>query len=716
MNQIIDMRKTIPFIALLLLFSMSSIAQIDRTKAPKAGPAPKVDLKKAETFKLENGLTVIVVENHKLPKVDIQMKFDIPLVHQGENAGYIDMLGQLLASGTRRHTKQDIDEMVDGAGAKLYTSKDGIYISTLKKSFPKMMDLVYAITVSSSFPPEEFVKEKKRFESSITQRQDDPDEISATVAKALTYRKGHPYGEVVTEESLAKVQRKHVESYYKRYFTPENGYLVFVGDISKKEAKETAEKYFLQWKGSGTARVFDQDGNEIVDGIGVVRAVTKHAQPLKERRVAFVDKPGSTQSIIKVVYPVDLKPNDDRLLAAQVMNTILGGGVFNARLMQNLREDKAYTYGAYSSLKSDRYVGGFTASTSVRNEVTRQAIGQTLFEMQRMREDEVTKEELDLAKSYLAGQFGRSLEDPKTIARFALNTALYGLPEDHYKTYLERLDKITTADVLKAAQDFILDKRAYVTVVGDKEQVANTLTAFSERQSVVYYDANGDIYREKTERPPSDLTAQQVMDKYYAAIGGKSRLDAVNDLQVIMSTVYDEKDVLSVTMKSKPNNYRYEMTIGNNIVTKIVYDGTKAMLLDEYGYTTEMDLDVYEVKTDAQVFPELTYFDGRFRVMLSGSVEIEGEKAWKLTIQTENGNVFFEYYSADSGLKLKRSERKYTDNGTVEFNTSYKDYRSVDGIMFPHLVKESSSLNLTFVVDKIELNKGIGPALFQMEE
>lgn len=695
---------------------MSSIAQVDRSTRPSSSPAPKVDLKKAESFELENGLKVIVVENRKLPKVDIQLKFDIPLIHQGEKAGYIDLAGNLLASGTRRFTKEAIDEQVDGAGARLYTSKDGIYVSTLKKHFGDMMNLLYAIAVSASFPPEEFEKEKMRMMSTIKQRQNDPDAIASTVAKALTFFKGHPYGEVVTEESLEKVLRKHVVAYYDRYFVPENAYLVFVGDINRAEAEEAADRYFQQWEGYEKELTYDEEGNEIVDGLGIVRKVDRHAVAGKERQVAFVDRPDAAQSVIKVVYPVDLKPGDEMWMAAKVMNTILGGGVFNARLMQNLREDKGYTYGASSSLSSDRYVGSFKASTSVRNEVTRQSVGIILYEMKRMREELVTDEELDLAKSYLAGQFGRALEDPRTIARFSLNTAINDLPEDYYSTYLQRLDEVTVEDVSAAANRFMLDERATVLVVGDKIDVGNAVAVYSDRQQLVQYDENGDIYREKTERPPSDMTAQKVLDAYIEAIGGSDKLDAIRDLMVRMSTTMDEKEVLYSMMKARPAYYKYEVTVGGLNLNKVAYDGQKAMMLDEYGTLSEMDQNVFDIEMEAAMFPEVNYLNGNNRVTLGGSVMLNGEKAWKLAIQTVNGNVFFEYYSAETGLKLKRSERRLIDGAFLDVVTRFQDYREVGGVLFPHLVKESAKLNLLFTVDEIKVNSGLSPELFKMND
>ncbi len=706
----------LPLLTLTLAFTMTVTAQVDRTKAPAPGPSPKVELQKAEKFKLDNGLTVIVVENHKLPKVDIQMKFDIPPVLEGELAGYQNLMGDLLGAGTSRFNKQQIDEMVDGAGARLFTGKDGTYISCLKKHFDQMLQLTYAITVSSKFPPGEFDKEKNRLASSIKARQDDPDAISSSVAQVLTYRKAHPYGELATEESVANIQRKHIYAYYQRFFRPENGYLVFVGDITPGEAKTAAERYFALWKGANELqKEMDESDNEVVENLGVMRLAKKQPQPSKERNVCFVDKPGSAQSIVKVLYPVELKPTDSRLMAGVVMNTILGGGVFNARLMQNLREDKGYTYGAYAQLTNDRLIGSWRGGASVRNEVTREAVGQIIYEMTRIRDEQVTEEELTLAKNYLAGQFGRGLEDPRTVARFELNKELNGLTDDHYATYLTRLDAVTAADVQEAAKAFINVDRATVFVVGDKDEVANSLKQFSAKQGVEYYDANGDIYRERTTPPPADITADKVLDDYLLAIGGTSKLNAVEDLKIVMSGQIGEKMVISTVMKKSPNYYSSELTVDDKLVERTKFDGNKAVQTDETGYSRDLDRDVFDIELNAVLFPEGVYREADSRLTLSGSVQIAGEKAWKLTIQTANGNVIFEYYSAETGLKLKRFERQLTQNGMIEVSTYFKDYRAVEGIKYPHLVKQSAGLNFTLTVDAIEVNQGLGDALFSVE-
>ena len=163
----------------------------------------------------------------------------------------------------------------------------------------------------------------------------------------------------------------------------------------------------------------------------------KQPKPPLVRKVAISDRPSSVQSVINIAYPIDLKKGSEDVIKASVLSTLLGGS-FSSRLMQNLREDKGYTYGAGSSLSSDRFVGSFTASTTVRNSVTDSAITEIFNEMQKLRDEKVSEEELDRIKNYLTGSFSRSLEQPGTIARFALNIEINNLPKDYYKNYLKK--------------------------------------------------------------------------------------------------------------------------------------------------------------------------------------------------------------------------------------------------------------------------------------
>ncbi|MDQ3017778.1 MAG: insulinase family protein, partial [Bacteroidota bacterium] len=483
-----------------------------RAMPPKAGPARPIEIGKSNQFTLANGLKVIVIENHKLPQISYQLTIDRDPVQEKEKAGVSSITGELLGTGAAGKSKAEIDEAVDYIGANLSTSSRGGFASSLTKHTDKILTLFSQVILKPTFPEAEFEKIKTQTISGLQANKDDPNAISQNVSNALIYGTGHPYGEITNEITVANVSLDDAKEFYKNYYKPGNAYLVIVGDITPEVAKAKAEKYFGSWANGMTPKY--------------VYGFPKTAD---NTAVAFVDKPGAVQSVINITYPISIRPGDPDEIAARVMNTVLGSG-FSGRLFKNLREDKAYTYGAYSTFDSDKLVGYFSASASVRNEVTDSAIVQFLYELNRLKNEPVTQTELDLAKSYIAGAFARSLESPQTVANFALNTNMYGLPADYYETYLQRLQAITIDDVTRVAKKFITPSRARIVVVGNKDEVFPRIASFDKEDGKVQlYDIYANPKKDES-ATPVDITAQQLIDKYLTAIGGREKLNAVKTI------------------------------------------------------------------------------------------------------------------------------------------------------------------------------------------
>ncbi|HJW28514.1 MAG TPA: pitrilysin family protein, partial [Saprospiraceae bacterium] len=347
-----------------------------RSMAPKAGPARAIEIGKSTNYTLSNGLKVIVVENHKIPHVSYQLSIDHDPILEKEKSGVIDMTGTLIGNGTTTKSKAEINEAVDYIGANLSTNGTGGFASSLTKHTDKILALFSDVILKPSFPQSEFDKIKTQTLSSLQTQKDEPNSISHNVSNALTFGSNHPYGEITNEITVSNINLQDCIDYYKANFKPGNAYLIIVGDITPDVAKAKAEKYFGSWS-AGTIPPHTYDA----------------PKPLDKTAVAFVDKAGAVQSLINIQYAVDLKPGSADDIPCRVMNSILGSG-FSGRLFKNLREDKAYTYGAYSSLSSDRLVGSFSANASVRNAVTDSAVTQFMVELNRMKNEPVTKTEL----------------------------------------------------------------------------------------------------------------------------------------------------------------------------------------------------------------------------------------------------------------------------------------------------------------------------------
>ena len=547
---------------LIILFSFLSLqltAQEDfRKTAPKPGPAPKIELGSYEQFTLENGLKVIVVENHKIPRVSFQVFVDSPPIKEGDIAGAADMAGQLLNKGTATKSKAEIDAAVDFIGASLSTSASGMFGASLTKHKGKLLELMADVLLNPTFPQDEFDKLKKQTISNLAAEKDDPNAIAGNVADVLRYGANHPYGELATEETVENITLDHCKSFYNTYFKPNISYLVIVGDIKPDEAKKVAKQYFGSWE-KGTVT------NEYPVMPEFPKATT----------VDFVAKAGAVQSVIALTYPVELRPGSENDIKARVMNTLFGG-YFRSRLNNNIREDKGYSYGVRSALSPDLYVGYFSAGGSVRNEVTDSAIVEFLKEMETLRSEKVLEEELTLVKNVLSGSFARALEQPQTVARFALNTVRYNLPNDYYATYLEKVSNVTPEDILAMAKKYLRPDAAHILVVGNKDEVAPKLGRFAADGKVNFYDTDGRPIKMDS-AVPEGTTAGSILQSYVDAVGGKEQLDAVNDLTYVMTTSVQGMTLEMTLQQKAPDKFALKVSAGGMVMQAQKYDGERGM-------------------------------------------------------------------------------------------------------------------------------------------
>lgn len=681
---------------LVLLFGWSAMAQDFRKTAPKPGPAPTIEIGDYTTFKLDNGLTGIVVENHKLPRVSFQLFLDLPQIAEGDKSGVASIAGDLLSKGTTSKKKAEIDEAVDYIGASLSTSASGAGAASLTKYKDQIVELLADVVLHPAFPEEEFEKIKKQTLSSLAERKADPNSIASNVTQKLRYGAEHPYGELVTEETVNNITLEDAKAFYDTYFQPSLAYFVVVGDITAKDAEAIAKKYFADWKGN---------------------KVEEKVYPMPEKptttELDFVDKAGAVQSVINITYPIEFKRGQPDAVAVSVMNTILGSGDLSSRLNLNLREDKAYTYGAYSQTSPDEYVGYFNASASVRNEVTDSAIIEFKHELERIRTEPVSDEELNKAKSMLAGSFSRSLEQPQTVANFALYTVRDGLPEDYYATYLERLAKVSKDDVMAAAKKYIHPDRAHIIVVGNKSEVAERLAGFDADGTVNFYDNYGEPVKMEEVALPEDLTAQDVIDNYVAAIGGKDQINTVQDIVMTMNASLQGQTLQTVIRRKAPNMMTMDMNMSGMAVMTQKFDGTKGTAM-QMGQPIPLDeAAMEEMKNQAYMFPEAQYSELGYEMELKGVEQIEGKQAFAVEMTSPTGNKSTDYYDIESGLKIRTVSQA---NGSSVIN-DYEDYQEESGIKFPFKMTVSGMMPMPLVmtVQSVEVNTGLKEEVFKVE-
>lgn len=696
-------KQIISLLSIALLVGCTAnknIERTDRSKAPTPGPAPVPKIGEYQKFTLNNGLKVFLVENHKLPRVSFRLLIDNDPVMENDKVGYVDFTGSLLRKGTENRTKEEIDEEIDYLGASFISFSRGFFASSLTKHTEKLMEISSDVLLNPTFPKEELEKAKTKSLSELKSQKNDPGSISRVVARKLNYGSDHPYGEVKTESTVENISSTDLKKYYETYFRPNISYLVVVGDITLEETKPMIEKYFGDWEASD-----------------VPTRDYKMPQPPENTEVAFVDRPGAVQSVVSITYPVDLKPGDEDIMAAKVMNSVLGGGIFSGRLMQNLREDKAYTYGARSALSSDKYVGNFRAFASVRNEVTDSSVTQFLYEMDRMAKEKIAMEDLELVKNQMNGSFARSLESPQTIANFALNIARYDLPEHYYDKYLDRLSKVTIEDVHKAAQKYIRPENATILVVGNKEEVAPKLERFASSGKVDFYDHYGKPAFEM-QPIPSGVTVSTVLDDYFEALGGEEKLRNVKSLhQQYSMEIEGAPMALAMDMKMVKDKYfMMEITANGNTFQKQVFDGEKGKTSGMMGESEMTDEELSSMKKQTKIFPELAYLEGDYELNLLGIDKVDDQLAYKMEITSPEGEKSYKYFSTANGLVIKEFSTQETEKGPMSIVLEVQEYTEVDGIKFPKTMVRSMGPQ-TFKMNNtgVEVNPELKKADFKVE-
>ncbi|MFT6336503.1 MAG: zinc protease [Saprospiraceae bacterium] len=673
-----------------------------RSGAPTPGEARAIQLGKANSFDLSNGLKVIVVENHKIPRVSYQLSLNNDQILEKDQVGFVSVAGSLMGTGTKTKSKADIDAAVDFIGASLNTSGSGVFASGLKKHSQKLLEVMTDVLYNPSFPEEEFKKIKTQTLSGLSQTASNADAMAGNVAGVLNYGVNHPYGEIQTEDDVNNMTIESIKSYYNTYFKPNNAFLIIVGDVTPAEAKADAEKYFASWK-RGEMPATNYSAPEEVKGANV----------------AFANKDGAVQSVIRITYPINLKPGADDQIKSSVMNSILGGGVFSGRLMQNLREDKAYTYSSRSSLSANSLVGNFNAGASVRNAVTDSSIHEILFEMDRLRTEPVSVDDLQLVKNSMAGGFARSLESPQTIARFARNIYKFNLPADYYETYLQKLDAVSIVDVQAMAQKYIRPENANIVVAGSKDEVAANLAKFDVDGVVDFYDAFGKKLDIQEAAMPAGLDAKTIVSDYLDAIGG---LDKINTIKSIVSKFSADLMGQTASMETgqKENKMFYlEMSMAGNMMMEQRFDGTQGSMggMGQSQVVTEgPEFDA--MKEQAILFGQLAYLDATspYKIDLKGIEDVNGEKAYKLQITKASGDKAYEFYSVKSNLLIRSMSTQDGPGGQPQTITNeYADFKDVNGIKFPHSITTIGAMPFPLVMkaDSFSINGEIPAAKFK---
>jgi predicted Zn-dependent peptidase len=674
----------------LFLVPLVTMAQnIDRSKAPMPGKAPLIQIGDPVKFTLANGLQVFVVKNTKLPQVSATLALDYDGFEEGDKAGVAQMAGQLLKRGTTTKSKAQLDEAIEFLGGSMSTSSQSASVSSLKGNFPSLLSLLSEVVLQPALSTEELEKIRKQTLSGIESSKDDADAISGNVVKKLVYGATHPYGEMMTTKTVNQVSIADVKSFLSTYWIPNAAYLIFVGDIEPATAKALAEKSFGNWK----------------KGVFAKQNFAKPVQP-KQTYVAIVDRPASVQSVVAIAGAVDLLPGSSNVIAGSVMNNILGGG-FSGRLFANLREKYAFTYGAYSSLSPSRQIGIFQAEASVRNEKTDSSVQELLREINTLRNEQVGETELSRMKNYLSGGFARSLENPATIANFALNIARNNLPADYYQKYLTNLAAVDAAKVQNAAQLFLNTNQMHIVIVGNAKQIAKGLEKYGP---IKYFDIEGNEVAAPTEvKADASLTPVALMEKAIAAIGTKEALNNIKDVQLKGTANLMGQSLQMQQTMIMPGNSVTTMSMGGMAIMKqAVVDGK--YIVAQQGMEMPITDDTKEdLDESATLVPEQLFLTKGYGLKIVGAEKVDGKDAIDVEVTKPSKKVSHRFYDAKTFLLLKTSKsEEIPGRGTVTQQQFFTGYQTVNGVQVAsEQLIDMGQMKINIKFTDIKVNQGL---------
>ncbi|GAB3709632.1 insulinase family protein [Flavobacterium koreense] len=684
------MRKSL--IILSSLFLTITMQAQDRSQ-PKPGPAPTINIKKPVSFVLPNGLKVLVVEDHKLPRVSFNLSIDNAPYAEGDKKGVDELTGSLIGNGSKTISKDAFNEEVDFLGADINFSTNGAFASGLSKYSKRILELMADGALNPNFTQEEFDKEKEKLIEGLKTQEKSVPAVAGRVENVLVYGKNNPAGEYLTEQTINNVSLSDVKTNYSTYFVPEKAYLVVIGDVKFKDTKKLVEKLFGSWvKAKAPQITYNTPSN------------------VQYTQINFVDMPNAVQSEISLVNTVNLKLSDPDFFPVIVANQVLGGD-FNSYLNMNLREAHGWTYGARSNVGSSKYMASkFKANSQVRNAVTDSAVVEFLKEIKRIRTEKVSEQTLNDVKAGYVGRFVMQVEKPQTVARYALNIETEGLPADFYENYIKNIQAVTADDVTRVMNKYVLEDNLRIIVTGKGSEVIPGLERL--KIPMFYFDKFGN----PTEKPamkkptPAGVTVKTVMDNYIKAIGGDKAVAAVNTIFLTGSS--------EIEGAPAPLSYVVKKDVKGKTLSKLELVGmmelSKQVIGDTSGYTSSQgqkkDLtpeEFAEKKPLATTFEELALAK-KADVVVDGIESINGVDAYAI----KNGKTTI-YYDVKTGLKLLSSTTSERNGQKMTSTITFNDYKDVKGIKVPHNIIMSQGREIDIKISEVKINEGVTDADFQ---
>jgi len=453
---------------------MATRAVAENTAVPALAPERQVAWPKRTKARLSNGLEVILVESHTIPKFHGDLYFrsgNAAAIERGP--GLAEMTASVVRTGTAKRASRQIEEDLRRIGADLASSAgadtSAISFAGLSEFAEPLLGMVDELAREASFPESEFERERRQKLEEVKLSRTEPGFLASESLRKVLFG-AHPYAQVSpSEDQVAAYKREELIGVYRDFYTPENGLLLLVGDFQPDAMLKSIEKVFGAWRGKKPqASVYPAPANP------------------RGRRVYLVHLPGAVQTQILAGCHAITRKNPDWVKLG--LTNSLYGGAFNSRLVMNIREDKGYTYSPRSGVNPLRQHGFFSVSAAVRNDVVAASLTEIFYEMDKLRSVPVPEAELADAQNYLSGVFSMGLATQNGLLGQIAVVALNELAEDYLETYRQKVRALTPADLLETSRKYLDSANMQMVVVGDRTQIESQAALFGDLE---VFDAHG---------------------------------------------------------------------------------------------------------------------------------------------------------------------------------------------------------------------------------
>ncbi len=467
----------------------SKVERLNR--APVSKEILRVNLPRPVETILSNGITVMILEDHRFPLVTVQ--FDIngagPLYEPANQPGLAGATARMLEEGTNTRTSKQIAEQIDLLGASLSASAGFgsgsamLAASGLSDTFEQWFALAKDVLLHPSFPADELAQYKARAKPALLQQRSQPNFLAnQTLSRAL-------YGDYpaavvsTTPESVDSLTSAMLADWHEKHYAPQHTTLAISGDVRAATLIPKLRQWLAEWPRSKALVTFPPG-----------------PPPAAKGKVYLVDRPGSVQTTL-LMGNLAIERSDPDYPALVVLNEVLGAGAAS-RLFLNLREEKGYTYGVYSNVIARKYAGPWTAGGDLRTEVTDGAMTEFLRELNRIREEKVPEDELEAARRSVVARFALSLESPQQLIGYAITRKAYNFPADYWDKYPAQIVAIQADDVERVAKKYINPGTMQVVAVGDASKIKTVMEKYGPVEMV---DVSGKPAIEPGKSPGASL-------------------------------------------------------------------------------------------------------------------------------------------------------------------------------------------------------------------